>query len=138
MSAPVYLKPVPSPDNESRPFWEGLKEHKFLVQSCGECGRNRYPATTYCPQCQSDRVKWIESTGKGSVFSWIVVRHPIPKEAYGSEVPYVTALIDLDENVRIVSNIVGCDVMAIAGGMRVQIGYDDVDGELTLPICRPL
>ncbi len=132
-----YLKPLPVPDADSTPFWDGCREHKLLLQKCSECGSHRFPANQVCPHCNSRDAAWVESTGKGSVFSWIVVRHPVPAEVYGAEVPYTVALIDLEEGVRMASNIVGCEPEAVHAGMQVAVQYDDVSPEITLPKFKP-
>ena len=72
------------------------------------------------------------------MFSWIVVRHPIPAEVYASEVPYVVALVDLEEGVRMVTNIIGCAPEAVTAGMRLEVVYKDVNETVTLPQFRPV
>jgi uncharacterized OB-fold protein len=130
-------KPVPTPDAESGPFWAGAARHELMVQICRSCGTRRLPATTYCPSCQSGESEWLRGTGLGRVFSWIVVHHPVPKEAYGAEVPYVVALITLDEGPRIASNIVGCAPGEVQADMRVEVTFEDRDG-VSLPLFRPV
>lgn len=130
-------KPVPDPDPESKPFWDAMVQHRLVVQECTACGVRRYPATTYCPACRSDASRWIDSAGTGKVFSWVVVHHPVPKEAYAGDVPYVVALIDLDEGVRMVSNIVEIAPSAIQANMRVRVRFDDVEPGITLPRFIP-
>ena len=114
-----------------------MVQHRLVVQECAACGTRRYPATTYCPACRSDASRWIESGGTGKVFSWVVVHHPVPKEAYAGDVPYVVALIDLDEGVRMVSNIVEIAPSAIQANMRVRVRFDDVEPGITLPRFTP-
>ncbi len=130
-------KPVPTPDSESAPFWAAAARHQLQVQRCRTCGTHRLPATTYCAQCQSSDSEWVDSTGRGRVFSWIVVHHPVPKAAYAGEVPYVVALITLDEGPRIVSNIVGCASADIHADMPVEVTFEDRDG-VSLPIFKAM
>lgn len=126
-------KPIPEADPESKPFWDGVRDHVLLIQECCHCGKRRLPATTYCPACRSSESAWVKASGRGRVFSWIVVHHPVPREAYAKEVPYVVVLIELDEGVRIVSNLVGSEVSAIAADMKVQVVFDEAPGQITLP-----
>lgn len=133
----AYLKPLPAPDPDSAPFWQACREHELIVQRCAECGEHRYPPRPVCPQCRSRASDWARSAGMGRVFSWIVVRHPVPREVYGDDVPYVVALIELDEGVRMASNIIGCKPDEVRAGMRVEIVFDDVTAEVTLPKFRP-
>ena len=137
MSA-AYGKPLPVPDPDSAPFWAGCRERKLLLQRCGACGRHRFPANPMCPQCRSTRAEWVQASGHGTVFSWIVVRHPVPREVYAGDVPYVVALVALAEGVRMPSNIVGCAPEAVAAGMAVEVTFEAVSPEVTLPRFRPV
>lgn len=132
-----YLKPVPVPDPDSAPFWAACREHRLVLQKCTACGAVRYPPGPFCPHCRARAAEWIESAGCGRVFSWIVVTHPVPKEVYAGDVPYVVALVELDEGVRMASNVVGCTPAAVHGDMRVEVVFDDVAPGTTLPRFRP-
>ena len=130
-------KPVPVPDVDSRAFWQGCRDHRLMLQRCADCGRARFPPSGACPHCRSTRVEWQSASGHGRVYSWIVVNHPVPKDVYGPDVPYVVALVELAEGVRMPTNIVGCEPGAIVADMPVEVVFDDVSTELTLPRFRP-
>ncbi|MGF7159393.1 hypothetical protein FHS85_001012 [Rhodoligotrophos appendicifer] len=132
-----FTKPIPVPDADSAPFWDGTRAHKLLIQRCTNCGTLRFPARKSCGHCHSDASDWTEVSGKGRVYSWIVVNHPVPREVYGQEVPYVVALIDLDEGVRMVSNIIGCDVHAVTAEMPVEVVFEAGQGGMVLPKFKP-
>jgi len=132
-----YQKPLPSPDPESTPFWEGCRREKLLIQRCRACGLHRFPPTDFCPGCRSHDTEWVEASGKGRVFSWIVVRHPVPKEVYAGEVPYVVAIVLLDEGVRMVSNLVDVDPEAVEADMPVEVRFRPATEEITLPVFAP-
>jgi uncharacterized OB-fold protein len=132
-----YRKPLPVPDADSRPFWEGCREHKLLLMRCGNCGQMRFPPTTFCSHCQSREHLWIESTGHGRVFSWIVVRHPVPPDVYADDVPYIVALVELDEGVRMPTNIIDCQPEDVRAGMSVRVAFRDVRPEISLPVFHP-
>ncbi len=134
----TYNKPIPVPDSESAPFWEGARRHELLIPSCADCGQLRYPPTTFCPNCHSQARKWIKSAGRGVVFSWVIVRHPVPKEIYASDVPYVVALVELDEGVRMVTNIVDCEPEMVVANMSVAVKFVAVSEEVTLPFFAPV
>ena len=79
----------------------------------------------------------MAASGRGTVFSWIVVVHPVPKEVYRDDVPYVVALVELEEGVRMPTNIIGCDPQAITADMAVEVVFDQVADDLVLPRFRP-
>jgi uncharacterized OB-fold protein len=133
----AYQKPLPALDPDSQPFWEGCRAHRLLLQRCTGCGRCRFPAAPFCPHCQSRDSEWVAASGRGTVFSWIVVRHPVPKDIYAGDVPYVVALVELAEGVRMATNIVGCAPEAVVAGLRVDVVFEEVTTEITLPRFRP-
>lgn len=133
----MSAKPMPVPDADSRRFWDGCREHRLQIERCADCKTPRFPPAGVCPHCRSSRSEWITASGRGTVFSWIVVRHPVPKDVYAGEVPYVVALVELEEGVRMPTNIVGCAPDAVRAGMPVEIVFDDVSAEITLPRFRP-
>ncbi len=128
-------RPLPIPDVESRRFWDACREGKLLIQKCGE--RYQFPPTSYCTDCPPAEPKWVEATGRGTVYSWIVVHIGIPRDIFGDQVPYVTALIMLDEGPRICANLVGIAPADIVAGMPVEVFFEAVgDGEFSLPFFR--
>ena len=133
----TYAKPLPVADVETRPFWDACREGRLTLQRCTKCGHVRFPPTFYCAKCDSAEHEWIDSAGRGRVFSWIVVRHPVPREVYVADVPYIVALIELDEGVRIASNIVGIEPEKVIANMPVRAIFKPVTADVTLPIFEP-
>lgn len=134
----AYAKPLPVPDADSAPYWDGCKAHQLLLQRCDHCSVFRFPASPTCPNCSSELATWVRSSGQGKVFSWIVVRHPVPADVYGADVPYTIALIELEEGVRMASNVLGCEPEAVYAGMPVSVHFEDVTPEISLPKFKPL
>lgn len=132
-----YPKPLPVLDPETRPFWEACQSGRLMLQRCVDCGHVRFPPTRFCARCNSSKCEWVASNGEGKVFSWIVVRHPVPRDVYAQDVPYVVALIELAEGVRIPSNIVGCAPEDVTAGMPVSVTFRAVTPEITLPLFQP-
>ncbi len=132
-----YPKPLPVLDPETRPFWEACRAGRLMLQRCAGCGHTRFPPTKFCARCNSPEHEWIESRGHGRVFSWIVVRHPVPREVYAGDVPYVVALITLDEGVRIASNIIGIAPEDVKAEMPVRVVFREATPEITLPLFEP-
>lgn len=129
-------KPLPEPSPLSEPFWRGLREREVRVQRCAECGRYVFYPRALCPHCLSERLDWVRASGRGRVYSYTVVRramHP----AFQPEVPYVFAIIELEEGVRLASNVVNCRPEDVRVDMRVKAVYDDVTSEITLLKFEP-
>jgi len=131
-----YTKPLPIPDEDSQPFWEGLRAHKIVLQRCCQCGSYRFPPRSLCPHCLSLESEWREVSGRGKVYSFSVIHH-VYRPGFADEVPYVVALIDLEEGIRITSNIVSCTPEEVKIGMDVEAIFADVTPEITLHQFRP-
>lgn len=135
---PEYDAPLPVPDPVTRPFWDSLKAHAIQLQKCGGCGRFLYYPRAVCPDCMSDDLAWTSVSGRGVVHAFTIPhRHPNP--AFAARAPFVVALVELDEGVRMLSNLVEIDPSpeAVTVGMPVEIVYEDVTEEITLPRFRP-
>ena len=130
-------KPTPTLDADSQTFWEACARHELVIQRCADCARLRFPPVGYCPHCGSTAVEHVTASGRGRVYSWIVVTHAVPKEIYAGEVPYAVALVELEEGVRLPTNIVGCDPAKISADMPVEVVFEE-RGDTTLPLFRPL
>ena len=132
---PAYNKPLPTPSAVSQPFWDAAKEHRLLYQRCQSCGTRVFYPRDICPgpQCFGvGTLEWVEATGKGWVYSYTVSYQPA-HPGFADDVPYVLAIVELDEGWRMNSNIVNCDHASIEIGARVEVIWDDVTPEFTLP-----
>ena len=130
-----YRKPLPRPDQDSRPYWESCQAHQMALQQCADCGQFRFPPRLVCPHCLSEAATWTPVGGGGRVYVSLVMYRP-PTPAWEGDVPYNLSMVELDEGVRLWSNVVGCDPETIQIGDRVQLQYDDVTPEYTLPRFR--
>ena len=133
----AYTKPLPKPTPWSRPFWVGCKERKLLVQKCEDCQKYIFYPKLFCPFCLSERLHWVESSGKGKVYSFTVVYSYQPTE-FEDDVPYVIAVIELEEGVRMMSNIVECKPDHIECDMEVEVVFEPVTDDFTFPRFRPV
>lgn len=131
----MYEKPLPVPDAETTPYWEGLRSRKLLLRYCAACKRCHFYPRALCPSCHSDELEWKEASGRGEVYTYTVARRPAGP-AFKASVPYVVALIQLEEGPRMMSNILTDDVEGVRIGRRVQVDFDDVTDEITLPKFR--
>jgi uncharacterized OB-fold protein len=128
----TYTKPIPVASVESAPYWNGLREHRLLMPRCDECKQFWFPPSLLCPHCGSDHNGWQEVSGSGRVFSYVVV-HRVYHPGFAEDVPYVVAVIELDEGPRMISNVTGIAPDKVACDLRVRIVFEDIAGEMTLP-----
>jgi uncharacterized OB-fold protein len=133
-----YKKPLPTPDPVTKPYWDSLKAHALEIQRCGGCQQMIFYPRPLCPSCMSDDLTWTKVSGRGVVHAF-AIPHRSPNPAFASEAPYVVALVELEEGARMMSNLVDVDPTpeAVRVGMAVEIVYDDVTDEVTLPKFRP-
>jgi uncharacterized OB-fold protein len=126
------LAPTTTPD--TRFFWDALKEGKLLVQRCSGCSKLRHPPRPMCPHCNSLQWEPVEPCGRGTVYSFILPRHP---RWPWFEETYIVALIELEEGLRIVSNLCDVDAAEVTIGMPVQAFIQSFDNGVSLPQFRP-
>ncbi|RSS76673.1 bifunctional MaoC family dehydratase N-terminal/OB-fold nucleic acid binding domain-containing protein [Streptomyces sp. WAC06614] len=130
-AAPRRPRPVVNRDNQG--FWDGVREHRLLIQRCTSCRTLRFPWLPGCHACASLDWDTVEASGTGTVFSYVVMHHP-PFPAF--DPPYAVALVELAEGVRTISNIVGVPYDKVRIGMPVRLEFLRVDEELELPVFR--
>ena len=132
-----YAKPLPYADPETKPYWEWCRKRELRMQCCAECGAFRFPPGPMCPSCNSMRDEWVKLRGTGTVYSWIVV-HPPVLPAFASDAPYSVVLVQLDDDpmLRLVGQVVDVANDELAAGMPVEVVFDDVTPEITLPKWR--
>jgi uncharacterized OB-fold protein len=123
-------------DAESRPFWEGCRRHELVLQRCADCGTVRHRPRALCPACLSGQIEWIRASGRGAVYSFTVT-HQNQAPAFRRAVPYVLAYVELEEGVRMLTNVVGCEPGQVRVGMPVQVEFVDLDEERSIPRFRP-
>ncbi|HVW90543.1 MAG TPA: Zn-ribbon domain-containing OB-fold protein [Gaiellaceae bacterium] len=125
----------PSYSELAKPYWDAAAEGRMVIQHCDACDGAIFPPRPLCPACWSDSVSWREVSGRARVESFSVV-HRAPNETFAADVPYVVALVLLDEGPRMMTNIVGCDPDDVAIDMRVRAVYTQYDG-FVLPQFEP-
>ena len=132
-----YTKPLPSLTKHNRPFFEGAKQGELRLQRCGACGHHWFPPSTSCPRCLSPEFQWIRASGRGRVWSWIVM-HQLYFTAFRTDLPYVVAFIELEEGPRLMSTLVDVPREAIRCDMPVQVTFEDATDEIAIPKFRPV
>jgi uncharacterized OB-fold protein len=129
MSDPL---PQPRPNGDSRLYWNAARERRLVIRECKKCGRKHFMPRHQCPHCWSDDLEWVQSSGNGTVYSFSVV-HRAPTAAFAQRVPYVIAMIDLDDGPRMFANIVGATALDVAIGDRVKLTFEDRGEGAMLP-----
>ena len=129
---PERLGPTVTPDTQF--FWDGLREQRLLIQRCDGCSVLRHPPRPMCPHCRSLAWTPVESAGLGVVVSAVQPRHP---QFPWFEDGYVVALVELDEGLRIVTNLVDAPDVADPIGTRVAVRFTEFAGDLVLPLFAP-
>ena len=127
-------RPVPDVTAESRPYWEGLREHRLRLQRCVACGTTRHYPRPMCAACGSLESEWFEATGRGVVHSWTVSHHAFHR-GFKGQTPYVLVTVDMEAGVRMVAPLDGVEPgdVRLALGLPVVLDYEDVSDELTVP-----
>jgi uncharacterized protein len=127
-----YAKPIPAVTPELQPFFDAAKRHELVVQRCRSCGATRFPARPTCAHCLSGEAEWVRVGGRGTVFTYNVM-HQVYHPAFAPEVPYTVVLIQLDEGPKMISNLIGVAPEDIRIGMRVEVVFEDLNDQVTLP-----
>jgi uncharacterized OB-fold protein len=128
---------LPTPDAETEPFWDACKEGRFLLKHCNACGEDYFYPRPFCPKCWSSDVEWKQASGDGKVYTFSVVRQndlpPFPER-----VPYVAAIVELDEGPRVMTNIDTSELDAVTIGMRVHVDFKPISDDVTIPVFKPV
>ncbi|GBD12352.1 hypothetical protein HRbin24_00359 [bacterium HR24] len=132
----VQERPLPRPTRISAPFWRGAAEGKLLLQRCRRCGLFIYYPRPFCPRCLAEELEWHEASGRGRVYTYTVVRRAATP-AFAAMVPYVLAIVELEEGPRLVTNIVGCRPEEVRVEMPVRATFERLSDEVGLVLFRP-
>lgn len=133
----MYTKPLPTPSRTSAEFWKAAKKHGFRLQRCQDCGHYVFYPRSLCPRCLSSNLRWEKVSGRGEVYSYTIIRRAgIP--GFEKDVPYVFAIVELDEGPRMATNIVDIEPEKVTIGLKVEVHFDDVTPEITLVKFKPI
>ena len=130
MPSAQFPLPVPSLDNQE--FFDRCREHQLVLRQCRACHLFSHPPRPNCPDCGSDNLEWVKSEGKGTVYTFTITRQPVSR-AFQGRIPWAVVEVELEEGVRMISNLVDFDPEAIEIGIAVEVVFEEVDEEITLP-----
>ena len=125
-------KPKPRPAPESLPYWQAAREHRLALPKCEDCQKFWFPPSRTCPHCLSTNFSFQNVSGKGKIFSFVTF-HRVYRPAFSNDVPYVVALIELDEGPRLLSNIMGVTHDQVKCELRVEVVFVDYDEDISIP-----
>jgi uncharacterized protein len=134
MTAPRF--DLPNPDHETREYWDAARDRRLLVKRCRSCGGAHFYPRPFCPYCWSNEVEWEEASGRATLYTYSIVhRNDLPP--FNERVPYVAAIVDLEEGPRMMTNVEGCDESELQIGMSLMVDYRVETDEVTVPVFRP-
>ncbi len=130
-------KPLPQPTPDTKPFWDGCKEHRLVLPRCQDCNQFHYYPRAHCPYCWSRDLTWEQVSGRGKLYSYVINYRPAP--GFQDDAPYSIAVVELDEGPRMMTNIVGVPQTPedLVLDMALEVSFEDVNDEITLPKFRP-
>jgi hypothetical protein len=130
MSQPERTYAEPLINMETETYWQGAKDGKLMLKKCNACGETHFYPRAICPHCFSEDTVWYEASGKGTIYTYSVMRR--------AEIPFVIAYVTLDEGVTMMTNIVECDFDSIEVGQAVEVTFRPTEGDQALPVFRPI
>lgn len=129
MSAGARVIPAPPTSHENQPFWDAAAEGRLVIKRCTACRQPHYYPRAICPFCGSDRTEWQAASGRGTIYSYSVMRR-VPA-------PYALAYVTLEEGVTMMTNIVDTDLDAVRIGQSVRVVFKPTEGGPPVPMFTP-
>jgi uncharacterized OB-fold protein len=131
------LKPLPVVTEVNRPFWDGCREGKLLLQFCAQCHTYQFYPRLYCMHCSATKLEWVEASGRGRIYSYTVIhRNKTPE--FMQAVPYNVVIVELEEGPRMMANMMESDAGQLRVDLPVMVVFDRVNDEMSLPRFKPL
>ena len=127
---------LPTPDDHTQAFWDAARQGRLLIKRCAACRRAHYYPRPFCPYCWSPDVSWEEASGRGSLYTYSVV-HQNDLPPFNERLPYVAAIVELDEGPRAMTNVVNCELESLRVGMAVEVEFRAISEDVSIPVFRP-
>ena len=129
------VRPLPLMDGLAKQFYDWCARGELRFQRCTRCGAFRHIPRELCAKCSSFDSEWARSSGRGTVFTFTIVARAL-HPAFLNATPYAAVIVELEEGVRILSNVVDCAPGELEIGMPVQVGFERQADSVTLPVFR--
>ena len=133
---PDWKKPLPTISGESKPYWDACRQGQLVIQKCDSCNEFQFYPRGICANCWSNDIKWHKASGKGTVWSFTVT-YQNRTPGFAEDVPYILALVELEEGVRMFTNILECDPKEAKIGMPVEVTFVRANDQITIPYFKP-
>jgi hypothetical protein len=130
-----WTKPLPTVDDVNRPFWTAAAEGRLVIQECAQCGHRQFYPRALCTQCGGEP-GWIECSGRGEVHTFTIVRQ-MGMRPFRDELPYVVAMVTLEEGPRLMGNVTDVDPDAVRIGLPVEVYFVRAAEDVGIPMWRP-
>ncbi|TDC93601.1 Zn-ribbon domain-containing OB-fold protein [Nonomuraea deserti] len=130
------MKPAPKPTPETQPFWDGTAAGELRIQRCQTCARHYFYPRPSCPHCGGDQVEWVRASGRATLYSYVINHRPAP--GFEDDAPYAIAVVELEEGVRMMSNIVGVPSTPenLPLDMELRVVFEQ-RGDVHVPLFEP-
>ena len=132
-----WKKPLPTIVGETRPYWEACRRGELLIQKCDRCGEYQFYPRGICVGCFNPGIKWVRASGKGTVWTFTVT-YQNRTPGFAEEVPYVLALVELQEGLKMFTNIVECNPRDVSIGMPVEVTFVQATDQVSVPYFKPV
>ena len=130
MTSAEFPLPIPNLDNQE--FFDKCREHQLVLRRCQDCHSFLHPPRPNCPDCGSENLEWVASRGRGTIYTFTITREPVSR-AFLGRLPWNVVEVEMEEGVHLVSNLVDCDPEEIEIGLAVEVIFEAVNDEITLP-----
>ena len=127
-----YTKPLPVMEGLTGEFYDWCKKEDLHFQKCASCDTLRHVPREMCAECNSFEWEWVRSSGRGTVYTWVVVNRAL-HPAFAHDAPYADVVVEMEEGVRLLSTVVDCPPEELEIAMPVELTYDAVTEDITLP-----
>ena len=133
---PEWNKPLPTISGETKPYWDHCRRGELLIQKCDKCEEYQFYPRGICANCWSNDIQWVTASGKGTVWTFTVT-YQNGTPGFADEAPYVLALVELEEGVRMFTNIVDCNPRSVSIGMPVEVTFVRATDQISVPYFKP-
>ena len=129
---------LPQIDDFTQEWWDAAADNRLLIRRCNACGAAHYYPRPFCPTCWSEDGVWEQASGRATLYTWSVVfMNDLPP--FKERLPYIAAVVDLEEGPRMMTTLVDCEADSLVVGMACEVTFrkDDDPSAVTVPVFRP-